>query len=37
MVSLPPAGHRILGIHHQIHQDLFELAGIGPGVRRLRE
>ena len=36
MVSLPPAGHRILGIDHQIHEHLFELAGVGAGVSGFR-
>ena len=34
-VSFPAIGHRIFGIDHQIHDHLFDLPGIGPGVRRL--
>ena len=37
IVSLPPVRHGILGVHHQVHQDLFKLSGIGRDVRRLSE
>jgi hypothetical protein len=31
--ELPSCEHRVFRIHHQIHQNLFELTRIGPGMR----
>jgi len=27
-----PVGHRIAGVHHEVHQHLVELPGVGPDV-----
>ena len=35
--ELSAAGHRVFGVHDQIHQHLFELSGVGPGVALRRE
>jgi hypothetical protein len=33
--ELSAIGHCVFGVDHKVHQDLFQLPGIGPGVRRL--
>src|ERR1700689_3755884 len=33
--ELAAAGHRVFGVHYEIHQDLFQLSGVGSGVRRV--
>ena len=34
--NFPAIGHGVLGIYHQVHDDLFQLAGIGTGVAYTR-